>query len=130
MKFLLVNASFPTINQLSHSFQSFEHQGKGLINFDIIAEDFGKKLSLLNAKLEDLINIQIFNKKDSRKTNVQRVQNHFGLKDEMWRVDAAVYVGGLIVLVLADVLLQGKSQKELFLRRNTKKLLELMVFIF
>ena len=129
IKFLLIHASFPSLNQLSLPFQTFEQPGKGLLNFDVIAEDYGKKLSLLNARLEDLMNTQIFNQKDVRKTNVQTIKSHLGLRGEMCRVDAAMYIGCLIVLILGDVFIQGKNQKEIFSRRNTKKILELMVFV-
>lgn len=129
IKFLLIHAPFPSLNQLSLPFQTFEQPGKGLLNFDVIAEDCGKKLGLLNARLEDLMNTQIFNQKDTRKTNVQTIKSHLRLREEMCRVDAAMYVGCLIVLILGDVFQQGKNQKEIFSRRNTKKILELMVFV-
>ena len=75
------------------------------------------------------MNTQIFNQKDTRKTNVKTIKSHLGLREEMCRVDAAMYVGGLIVLILGDVFRQGKNQKEIFSRRNTRKILELMVFV-
>lgn len=124
---MLVYANFPVFNNLSQTFHTFEN-AQNLMNYDVLLEDFSNKLRILSLSLEDLINSLIFNQKESFRTFYDRILSYFSLRKLINEVNTKARLGNLIILIISDVFRQGKNHREIFLRKNTRKIFENMVF--